>query len=53
MATEAASEAHVGRLVLFHHEPTHDDEKIDALQEEARQHFAQTGAAYEGLEIDL
>jgi ribonuclease BN (tRNA processing enzyme) len=53
MATEAASEAHVGRLVLFHHEPTHDDEKIDALQEEARQHFAQTSAAYEGLEIDL
>ena len=53
MATEAASEAHVGRLVLFHHEPTHDDEKLDALQEEAREHFAQTSAAYEGLEIDL
>ena len=53
MAAEAASEAHVGRLVLFHHEPTHDDEKLDALQEEAREHFAQTSAAYEGLEIDL
>jgi ribonuclease BN (tRNA processing enzyme) len=53
MATEAASEAHVGKLVLFHHEPTHDDEKLDALQEEARGHFAQTSAAYEGLEIDL
>lgn len=53
MATEAASEAHVGRLVLFHHEPTHDDEKLDALQEEARGQFAQTSAAYEGLEIDL
>jgi phosphoribosyl 1,2-cyclic phosphodiesterase len=53
MATEAANEAHVGRLVLFHHEPTHDDEKLDALQEEAREHFAQTSAAYEGLEIDL
>ena len=53
MATEAANEAHVGRLVLFHHEPTHDDEKLDALQEEAREHFAQTCAAYEGLEIDL
>lgn len=53
MATEAASEAHVGQLVLFHHEPTHDDEKLDALQEEAREHFAQTCAAYEGLEIDL
>ncbi len=53
MATEAANEAHVGRLVLFHHEPTHDDEKLDALQEEAREHFAQTSAAYEGLAIDL
>lgn len=53
MATEAASEAHVGRLVLFHHEPTHDDEKLDALQEEARERFARTSAAYEGLEIDL
>jgi phosphoribosyl 1,2-cyclic phosphodiesterase len=53
MATEAANEAHVGRLVLFHHEPTHDDEKLDALQEEAREHFAQTSAAYEGLEINL
>lgn len=53
MATEAASEAHVGQLVLFHHEPTHDDDKLDALQEEAREHFARTSAAYEGLEIDL
>ena len=53
MATEAASEAHVGRLVLFHHEPTHDDEKLDALQKEARGYFAQTCSAYEGLEIDL
>lgn len=53
MATEAAREAHVARLVLFHHEPTHDDEKLDTLQEEARARFAQTCAAYEGLEIDL
>ena len=53
MATEAASQAHVGRLVLFHHEPTHDDEKLDALQEDARGYFAQTWSAYEGLEIDL
>ncbi|HEY0752761.1 MAG TPA: MBL fold metallo-hydrolase [Ktedonobacteraceae bacterium] len=53
MATEAASEAHVSQLVLFHHEPTHDDEKLDALQEEARKHFTQTSAAYEGLEINL
>lgn len=53
MATEAASIAHVGKLVLFHHEPTHDDAKLDALQEQARGYFAQTYSAYEGMEIDL
>ncbi len=53
MATEVASAAHVGKLVLFHHEPTYDDTKLDALQEEAREHFAATYSAYEGMEIDL
>jgi phosphoribosyl 1,2-cyclic phosphodiesterase len=53
MAAEVARMAHVGKLVLFHHEPTHDDAKLDALQEEARKQFAATYAAYEGLEIDL
>jgi len=53
MAVEAARAAHVGKLVLFHHEPMYDDAKLDALQEEARQHFAQTYSAYEGLEIRL
>lgn len=53
MATEVATEAAVGKLVLFHHEPTYDDNKLDALQEEARRRFAQTFAAYEGMEIDL
>lgn len=53
MATEVAAEACVGRLVLFHHEPTYDDDKLDALQEEARRRFAPTFAAYEGMEINL
>ena len=53
MATEVANEAHIGKLVLFHHEPTYDDAKLDALQEEARARFAQTFSAYEGMEIDL
>jgi phosphoribosyl 1,2-cyclic phosphodiesterase len=53
MATEVAKSAHVEKLVLFHHEPTYDDAKLDALQEEARGHFAQTFSAYEGMEIDL
>ncbi|HEY1354270.1 MAG TPA: MBL fold metallo-hydrolase [Ktedonobacteraceae bacterium] len=53
MATEVAAEACVGKLVLFHHEPTYNDDKLDALQEEARRRFAQTFTAYEGMEIDL
>lgn len=53
MATQVAHMAHVKQLVLFHHEPTHDDTQLDALQAEARTRFAQTSAAYEGLEIDL
>ncbi|HEU5383294.1 MAG TPA: MBL fold metallo-hydrolase [Ktedonobacteraceae bacterium] len=52
-AAEVAKAAHVAKLVLFHHEPTHDDALLDALQAEAREHFAPTLAAYEGLEIDL
>ena len=53
MATGVANAAHVGRLVLFHHEPTYDDAKLDALQEKARAHFAATFSAYEGMEIDV
>lgn len=53
MATEVAHMARVKKLVLFHHEPTHDDAQIDALQVEARKHFEQTSCAYEGMVIDL
>jgi phosphoribosyl 1,2-cyclic phosphodiesterase len=53
MATEVANAAHVGKLILFHHEPTYDDAKLDALEAEARKHFAQTYSAFEGLELDL
>jgi phosphoribosyl 1,2-cyclic phosphodiesterase len=52
-ATEVACEAQVGLLILFHHEPTYDDEKLDALQAEAQAQFAHTRSAYEGMEIDL
>ena len=53
MAAEVATMAHVRKLVLFHHEPTYDDAKLDALLAEARTHFDQTYSAYEGMEIDL
>lgn len=53
MATEAANAAHVRKLILFHHEPTYDDNKLDALQAEAQQRFANTSVACEGMVINL
>jgi len=53
MATEVARTAQVGTLILFHHEPTYDDDKLDLMLAEAQTQFAHTYSAYEGLEIDL
>jgi phosphoribosyl 1,2-cyclic phosphodiesterase len=53
MATEAAIVAHVRELVLFHHEPTYDDTKLDTMEKEARTRFERTRSACEGMEIDL
>jgi len=53
MATSAARAASVGQLVLFHHEPTYDDAKLDAMEALARTQFAYAHSAYEGMEIDL
>jgi phosphoribosyl 1,2-cyclic phosphodiesterase len=38
---------------LFHHEPTYDDNKLDAMQAEAQSRFANTYSASEGMVIDL
>ncbi|NOZ56864.1 MAG: MBL fold metallo-hydrolase [Calditrichaeota bacterium] len=48
MATQVAAAAGVRRLVLFHHDPEHDDETIEAMEEEARRQFLATDAAIEG-----
>ncbi len=53
MALETAIAAHVGQLVLFHHEPTYDDDQLDRMEAEARKRFPQTYSAREGMEIDL
>ncbi len=53
MATDVAREAQVGQLILFHHEPTYDDDKLDAMQAAARTLFPRAYSAYEGMEIDL
>jgi phosphoribosyl 1,2-cyclic phosphodiesterase len=53
MAAEAAREAQVGQLLLFHHDPEHDDAHVQALERLAKKIFPRTHAATEGLEIVL
>jgi ribonuclease BN (tRNA processing enzyme) len=37
-AVDLAAEAGCARLILFHHEPEHDDDAVDALLADAREH---------------
>ena len=50
---KVAQAANVNKFVLFHHDPNHNDEFVRKIEEEARQLFPQSIAAYEGLKIDL
>jgi ribonuclease BN (tRNA processing enzyme) len=52
-ATEVAKKAGIKRLVLFHHEPTHDDRYIDQILKLARRRFPATTVAAEGMIINL
>jgi len=60
-AVSLAAEAGVERLVLFHHEPEHDDSAIDEVLAAARQqaraggrgHPAEVLAAQEGMKLTL
>jgi phosphoribosyl 1,2-cyclic phosphodiesterase len=51
--TALAREAGAKQLVLFHHDPTHDDHIMARIQTEARTEFANTAAAWEGLTASL
>jgi phosphoribosyl 1,2-cyclic phosphodiesterase len=52
-ATELAKAAGVKKLVLFHHDPGQSDEAVHDKVRRARELFASTIAAQEGLSIDL
>jgi L-ascorbate metabolism protein UlaG (beta-lactamase superfamily) len=52
-AVRMAKAAGVRELVLFHHDPTHADDVIDGIVEQARRHFPNTVAAKEGSSISL
>ncbi|NJP04602.1 MAG: MBL fold metallo-hydrolase [Chloroflexaceae bacterium] len=53
MACEVAKQCKAKQLVLFHHDPRHSDDQIAAIEQEAQAMFADTVAAYEGLEMVL
>ena len=52
-AAEVAKKSAVKKLILFHHEPTHDDATITAMEKRARRIFPGAVAAYEGMKLDL
>jgi hypothetical protein len=53
MACEVAAAARVGRLILFHHDPSYADDVIAGMEKTAKNLFVDSISAYEGLEIDL
>ena len=53
MAAEAARDAGVGELLLYHHDPAHNDKQVHRLERLAQTIFANSRAAYEGLEVML
>ncbi len=40
-------------LILFHHDPDHNDVCIDNIVREARNYYPKVRAASEGMEIEL
>ena len=53
MACFVAKEAGVKQLVLYHHDPNHDDAAVAKKEEAAKHLFTNTIAAYEGLIIPV
>lgn len=52
-AVNVARDAGVKKLVLFHHDPDHNDAFVDSIVAEAARYFPEVVAASEGMEIDL
>lgn len=53
MACDVALQSNTRQLVLFHHDPAHNDEQVDEMERKGKKIFPNTIAAYEGLEIQL
>ncbi len=48
-----AQAANVGQLVLFHHDPSHDDQTVAEIEAAAQKLLPETVAAKEGLHLQL
>ena len=53
MAIAIAKAANVKKLVLFHHDPTHDDDTLAEIERKAQEAFPNTILAYEELTVEL
>jgi len=52
-AVNVAMESGAKELILFHHDPDHDDACIDKVVTEARNYYPRVRAAAEGMQIEL
>lgn len=52
-AIKVAQAAQVKELILFHHDPAHDDDQLEAILEQAQSRFPRTRLAQEGLTLEL
>jgi len=52
-AVDIAKDSQVQQVVLFHHDPDHNDHQVETIVNEAQKFFPNVVAAWEGLEIDL
>jgi phosphoribosyl 1,2-cyclic phosphodiesterase len=52
-AVKAAKAAQVKTLVIFHHDPLHNDDFLDNIGKQVRQEFPNSLIAWEGLEIEV
>lgn len=53
MAADVAQRSGAQRLVLYHHDPAHDDAAVENIERRTREKFPRTIAACEGLEISI
>jgi ribonuclease BN (tRNA processing enzyme) len=53
MACQVAKKARVGKLLLFHHDPKHSDEKLLEIEQKAKDIFSESYLASESMEFEF